>query len=203
MVDGKIIGYQTRFSDIHRTNHRGRSSSTYSYYPEIAFENQQGNIIRFISRTGSNHQSYAMNETVQVRYELGHPQSAELDYFSNIWLGDIILLVFGIGLTSFGSLKFYFDQKKKALYAELKRTGKKIPVKFERVEQMENTVKINNRSPYRIVAYIEKKAGVKGKTFYSHKLWKDPTLLLEGRQLYVYIDKNDLNRYVMDLDFLQ
>ena len=77
------------------------------YYPKISFTDQKGEVITFLSNSGSNPSRYSVGNTVTVLYKQDSPQNVVIASFDNLWLptlifggAGVIVLVIGLIIVS-------------------------------------------------------------------------------------------------------
>jgi hypothetical protein len=68
--------------------------STY-YYPLFQFRTSDGKDIQVRSKAGSNPSYFRIGQSVQVLYNPNDAQSAQINSFSQLWLGTVICFVLG------------------------------------------------------------------------------------------------------------
>lgn len=86
------------------TDSDGHSST--SYYPVVEFRTPQGETIRFKGSTGGSSPDFENGAAVNLRYNPGNPQEAQLTNFSQFWLGPVAITIAGaialfLGIGSF------------------------------------------------------------------------------------------------------
>jgi hypothetical protein len=74
-TDGVVIGFAREM---------GRSG--YLYYPQVEFRLATGQVIRFQSSVGSSRAEYGVGQPVKVLYTAYHPQEAEIEAVTSMWL---------------------------------------------------------------------------------------------------------------------
>jgi len=176
-------------------------STSYAYYPWIRFETEDGRSIVFKSAVGSNPPSYRVGEEVSVLFDPDNPYNAKINSFFSVWLGFIILsglgVIFaGIGL---GLLSAHLYSKKKIEW--LKQNGRKLITDFESVE-LNTSVKVNGRSPYKIISQWHDPVTHMVHVFESENIWFNPEDFITSESIAVYVDPGNLKRYYMDISFL-
>lgn len=65
------------------------------YRPIIEFTLPSGELVEFTSKSAHSGGAYHVDQPVQVRYNPLAPQDAHLQSFSHLWLGPMVLLLFG------------------------------------------------------------------------------------------------------------
>jgi len=85
--------------------------------------------------------------------------------------------------------------------AYLKEHGLSVSAEYKFVE-LNESIEVNGRSPYRIVAeWLDPKTN-KPFVFKSGNLWRDPSDHIDQKQITVYVDKNNPKKYSVDTSFL-
>jgi hypothetical protein len=181
---------------------RGRSSSSNSYAPVVRFVTADGETIEFKSNTFSDPPAYAVGQHVDVLYRPLAPSNAMVDDFLSLWASPLmfgalgsIFLAGGVGFIAAAILR-----ARKA--ADLKRHGRRVMTTVQRVER-NDSVKVQGRNPYRIFTVAPSLAGPDARVFESDDVWFDPSPYLNGREITVYVDRHDRDRYYVDLSFLE
>ena len=180
---------------------RRQSSDSDTYAPVVSFVTQTGETVQFTSNTSSSPPAYHRGEQVQVLYRPLAPHDARIDGFLSLWGSSVIFgalggVFFAIGA---GIVLFAVFQARKA--ADLMRNGKRLLTTVQRVELNEN-LRVNGRNPYRVLTQWENPATGKTRIFHSNNVWFDPSAYLNGRDISVFVGRDDPNRYYVDLSFL-
>jgi uncharacterized protein DUF3592 len=180
---------------------RRHSDDSDTYAPVVSFATQAGETVQFTSNTSSSPPAYHRGEHVQVLYRPLAPHDARIDGFLSIWGGSVIFgalggVFFAIGA---GVVLVAVLQARKA--ADLIRNGKRLLTTVQRVELNEN-LRVNGRNPYRVLTQWENPATGKTRIFHSNNVWFDPSAYLNGRDIPVFVGRDDPNRYYVDLSFL-
>lgn len=93
-----------------RIRYHRKEIAEISYHPIVEFTDARGNTIRFTSESGSNPPNHAQGETVSVRYIPDHPEKAEINDFLSLWMGALLLGVFGVALLAATIFAYYVDK---------------------------------------------------------------------------------------------
>jgi hypothetical protein len=72
------------------------------YTPKIQFTSDDGKEVIFVASTGSNIQRYRIGDIVKLRYSADNPDKADLDSFTNLWLGPIFLTLLALPFSGAG-----------------------------------------------------------------------------------------------------
>jgi len=168
------------------------------YRPEVVFTDKRGTRHRFRSQISSSLPAFSRGEQVQVLYDPAAPGDAAIDSFMQrhflpamfTGMGSLFALIGG------GLAVNYVRQRR--IIAQLKRTGLPISAKF--IECYRDTrIKINGRSPYRVVGQATHPATGRLQSFKSALIWLDLTEQLSNQNLDVLIDPARPKRYHVDL----
>ncbi len=180
---------------------RRSSDHSLSYYPEVAFQDANGRTIRFQSASGSNPPSYSRGDKVAVLYLPSTPENARIDGFMGVWFGTVI--VGGLGLVFFliGGGIILAGVRKSRMKADLLQHGRRIESDALSVET-NTSVAVNGKNPFRIVAQWRDPASGATHAFRSDNVWTDPTDAIKGKSARIFVDRNDLSRYYVDLSSL-
>lgn len=183
-VEGTVIGQDRRSS----------SGSA----PIVEFRDQTGKYHRFESNVSSSPPRYAVGDPVTIKYQPDNPSNAAIDDFLSNYL--FTLIFGGIGLVFFtigaGILIVVFGRKR--TIAKLQERG--LPIQAKYIETYRDTsVKVNGRSPYRVVAQATHPATGKLQQFKSEMLWVDPSDQMDGRSVKVLINPNKPKQHYVDL----
>ncbi len=180
---------------------RRHSDDSDTYAPVVSFVTQTGETVQFTSRTSSNPPAYRRGEQVRVLYRPLAPHDARIDGFLSLWGSSVIFgalggVFFAIGA---GAVLFVMFQARQA--ADLTCNGKRLLTTVQRVELNEN-LRVNGRNPYRVLTQWQNPATGKTRIFHSNNVWFDPSAYLNGRDISVFVGRDDPNRYYVDLSFL-
>jgi len=180
---------------------RRHSSDSDTYAPVVRFATADGENVEFTSETASNPPGYSRGERVDVIYRPLAPQHAKIDDFTSLWASPLMFgalgaIAFGVGA---GVLLNAIFRARRA--AELKRSGKRLLTTVHRVERNDN-VKVNGRNPYRIFTQCKGATAGEARIFESDNVWCDPSAYLNGRNINVFVEPGNADRYYVDLSFL-
>jgi hypothetical protein len=172
-----------------------------TYRPVVEFTTMDGRKHTFESNMSSNPPSYRVGESVEVLHAAHHPADARIRDFGSLWLAPVILG--GIG-TVFAAIGFGLTialARRKRLNAWLQANGTPVQADFASVEK-NTSLKVNGRSPWRIVSQWQNPETGEIHVFNSENLWFDPEQYVTSKQLTVLIDPQDPKRYWVDVSFL-
>lgn len=183
-AQGTVIGY-------------GQRSSSGSA-PIVQFRDKNGQYHRFESNVSSGPPRYAVGDPVTVKYQPDKPSSAAIDDFLGNYL--FVLIFGGIGFVFFaigaGILIAVFGRKR--TITKLLERG--LPVQAKYIETYRDTsVKVNGRSPYRVVAQAAHPGTGKLQQFKSEMLWVDPSEQMQAQSVKVLVNPNKPKQYYVDL----
>jgi hypothetical protein len=178
-----------------------RSSDSTTYRPVVQFTTQTGEKIEFASAASSNPPAYSKGEHVEVLYLAAKPQEARINGYFSLWggativgaLGGIFFLV-GAGIIVASLLKNRSD-----IY--LKQNGVPIQTKYQSTE-INSSLKVNGRSPFRIITQWQNPATSRLHIFKSDNLWFNPEDYIKKDSITVFIKKRNPKKYYVDLSFL-
>jgi hypothetical protein len=195
-TDGKVVDLVAFESTDTDDNRR-----SVTYAPVVEFLTKEGEKITFTSSTRSYPPSYSRGEAVEIFYLPGNPEKAKINDFFSLW--GIAVVFGGLGIVFFltGTGIIFFIWRKKRSDENLKLYGTKIQAKFMSVE-INSSLQVNGRSPWRILAQWQNPATSKVHVFNSNNLWFDPTDLIEGASITVFINRKNLKKYYVDTSFL-
>jgi hypothetical protein len=178
-----------------------RSDDSYVYKPVVRFTTDQGELMEFISGTGSNPPGFTVGETVGIFYLASDPQEAMIDDFFSLWGGPLIVAGMGIIFFVIGGSIFLVSllQKQKEQY--LKTNGLPVQTKFQSVE-INTHLSVRGRNPYRVLTQWKNPETSEIHVFKSNNLWFDPTDYITREYITVLIERSNPKKYYVDLSFL-
>lgn len=210
MLIGALLLVQQTRSFIARAQHAAGevvelvprySNNSSTYAPAVRFAAADGREIRFVSSSSSNPPAYSTGERVDVLYLPGEPERARINGFFSLWGGPMILGGIGAVLFVLGLAVQLAGGMARRKEQDLLLHGTPVMADFQSVNQ--NTrLEVNGRNPYRVTAQWRNPATGKVHVFQSCNLWYDPTQYIDRRQLTVYVDTANPERYHMDVSFL-
>jgi hypothetical protein len=180
---------------------RDKDDGSITYTPVVAFTADNGATVSFTSSFSSQPAAYAVGEKVEVLYAPDDPNDARIKGFGSLWLGPLIMGVLGLVFSGigFGILTAGRLNKKKRDW--LMAYGTEIQAEFQSVDR-NTSLKVNGRSPWRIVAQWHNPETGQLHVFSSENIWFDPTAHVTTKQLKVLLDPKDSKRYHVDISFL-
>jgi len=197
-AQGTVLDLQRTESLSHDGNH---TYTSVSYYPMVQFSDASGRRIEFTSDSGSNPPAYSRGDTVDVLYHADAPEKARINSLMSLWFGTLIVGGLGVVFTTIGTGMIVVPLRRKRLEAQLKTSGVPVEATFESVEQ-NTSLKVNGRSPWRVLAQWLDPATSQVHVFKSDNLWFDPSTYIKDRKINVFIDRTNPKKYHVDLSFL-
>lgn len=189
---GEVTGLEYR---------RGTSNSGGAYSPIVKYKTATGEEHTFHSNVGSSPPSYHVGEAVNVLYDPANPAAARIHGFFSLWLVAIISGILGCVFSLIGGCGLIVPRVWAREAKELKLHGTPIDTEFQDVE-LNGGLKVNGRSPWRIVSRWLDPARNELHLFQSENLWFDPTPFITSKRITVFVDPNNPKRYAMDVSFL-
>ncbi len=180
---------------------RDKDDGSITYTPVVAFIADSGANVSFASSFSSKPAAYDVGETVEVLYAPDDPNDARIKGFGSLWLGPLIMGVLGFVFAGIGFgilIASRFNQKKRDW---LMAYGTEIQAEFQSVER-NTSLKVNGRSPWRIIAQWQNPETGQLHVFNSENVWFDPTKHVTPKQLKVLLDPKNSQRYHVDISFL-
>ena len=179
------------------------SSMSNAYY-EIKYTSDDGIeriSKRTVSRNGRRFTGHGLRdgEIVKVFYLIDNPDECRL---SDGKKGGMKTVFWGSMLLLFNLFFVYINRKRAKTSNSFRTTGRKVEVQILKIDiDMETSVM--TRHPYYILCkWVDPMSGRE----YLHTIkyiWDEPKILLAGRKtIDVYIDRNDPDKYFLDIEFL-
>lgn len=191
-ADGRVIELErSRFS----------SSSSTTYRPVVEFTTATGKRIEFTSSVGSSPPSHRVGEPVKVLYNPADPQGARIKSFFQLWFGFLIVFAIGLIFAAIGLTMIFVRARGRKRAEWLRLHGRRMKTAFKGV-QLNDSVRVNGRSPYQIVSQSSDPASNTVRLYQSENIWFDPSEYIKGEVIDVLVDPNDPRRYIMDISFL-
>lgn len=172
-----------------------------SYRPVVEYE-VEGTRYAVTGVVGNSDPVFKVGEQVTLLVDSKEPREARIDHWTEsafgILFGGFFFIVFG----GIGGVSLFRWWRSEAGASWAHASG--MPVQATLVGAERDTrVRINGRSPYRIVATWQNPRDGKTYRFLSEPMWSDPSRALAGRpHVAVRVDPNNPKRYWMDLRFL-
>ena len=177
------------------------SDGDITYKPVVEFTTADGRTLQFTGGTASNPPSYSRGEKAGVFYSATDPENARLDGFAEKFLGPLIMGIFALVFTLIGWFLFFGGIRNRRVRAWLAQHGMKVQAKLAGVELNEG-LKVNGRSPYRLRAQWQHPVTQKVYVFYSDNVWYDPSEYCAREQVDAVVNADDPRQYMLDTSFL-
>lgn len=169
--------------------------------PVVQFYDRNGQLIEFSSSVGSSLPIYSKGEKVEVLYSSKNSQNAKINDFLSLWSGSIMLLAIGSPFVFIG-LTFIFAvvlKNRKVNY--LRQSG--VPIETELLSvELNASFSINGKHPFRILTQWQNPSTSEHLVFVSDNIWFDPSDYMENNKITVFVARDNLQKYDVDLSFL-
>jgi hypothetical protein len=181
-----------------------------SYYPEVQFTDALGKTHKFRGSTGSGSPEYEVNAKVDVFYQRDNPSVAQIADFEQFWLGPLGVGLFGFlfvvaGIGGFimvaDSDKTFGPEFQQKMAAVDLVTGKR-GIPLQAVVREIKTQPGKNGQPSYVVLCRGGAPGGAQRDFQSAPLSFDPGAPIVGKKVTVYVDPEDAERFVVDIEAL-
>lgn len=189
-VTGTVVGNE---------RHCKRGGCSYRPVVEFDFEGSRYGVSGFV---GNATPVFQPGDAVTVLVPPHDPREARIDHWTESGFG----ILFGLGFFAiFGGiglplLVLWLRRRAGARWA--KQAGMLVLTRLVEVRR-DTRIRVNGRSPYRIVSQWQNPRDRKVYRFESEPMWVNPTALLKGReQIGVKLDPERPHRYWMDTGFL-
>jgi hypothetical protein len=190
-TDGVVVDFATSRSDKGKT----------MYSPIVEYRDLSGTSRQLTSSVSSSSPGYDRGDKVQVRFLPQNPEQARIDSFLENWflpliLGGLGLIFFGVGIGAFvaGITK---ARNRKWLAAN----GMRVQARYTGTIH-DTSLKVNNRSPWRLTAQWQHPVTAAMHTFKSDPIWYDPTDVVQRDTLDVLVNADNPKVYEVDIAFL-
>lgn len=187
-AQGTVVSLESRYN----------SDSGTTYRPVVEFTDAKGTLHRFTGGVGSKPAAYSRGEQVEVIYDPALPGQAIVNSFTERFLFPLAFGGFGLLFAGIGGGILGYRWHRRRVIDRLRQSG--LPISAEFLEcYRDNRVKVNGRSPWRVVGQATHPATGKLTSFKSDALWVDPSDQLQGKDLRVLVDPAKPKRYFVDL----
>lgn len=177
------------------------SGNSGGYRPVVVFFTPKGEKIRFASSLSSDPPLYKRGETVVVVYPPDNPYNARISGFISLWIIPLTLGAVG-GVFFLAGFAFGYFPKLKARRDEyLRKHGTALKTEFQHVTQ-EQSLRINRIRPYRVFTQWKHPLTAETRVFRSDYLLFDPTPYIKNKDITVFVDKDNPDKYLVDLSFI-
>lgn len=169
-----------------------------TYAPVVEWTDREGTRHEFTSSTSSNPAAFDRGESVTVMYDPAKPGQAKIDSFGQRFLLPLIFVGMGSVFAIIGGVMVFLFLRRKKTIARLKSSGIRIEADFTSCD-IDRSVKLNNRSPFRVYAQAKHPATGQLASFKSDPIWLNLTKELEGQTVPVLLDPNAPKQHYVDL----
>jgi len=178
---------------------QGVVSSTSIRQFELKYTSDDGVERTYTGNHGGKGKTYHDGETVKVFYQIDNPDKCRLTDGKR---GGKKVVFWTSMLLLFNIYSVYYGKKKDTSENKFKTTGRKVEAQIIKTG-LDESHTVFNKTPYCVECkWVDPMSGKE----YFHTIryvWKDPETLLSGRKtLDVYIDRDDPEKYFMDIAFL-
>ncbi|HTM68610.1 MAG TPA: DUF3592 domain-containing protein [Candidatus Binatia bacterium] len=175
--------------------HSGSKGGT-TYAPTVQYTTKDGQATTFTSSTSSSPPAHREGDIVTVLYDPAKPDKAEINAFTDLWLGPLIVGIMGAIFTLIAIATILQGARAFAQRRRLRENGLRIAAAVEGVEAMPG-------GGYTLVAKATDPRGVP-RMFRSDPVTADPGPKMLGRSsVEVIVDPDDYGNYEVDLAFLR
>jgi len=178
-----------------------RSGDSVTYKPVVRFSAQTGEEIEFTSSSGSSPPSYAEGEKVPVLYRPSDPHNARIDGAFSLWGGALIVGGLGAIFFTIGAAMILFTRLKEKKIDYLRQHGTPIKADLQGIE-LNTSFHVNGRHPFRVLVQWQDPVTSELHIFRSDNLWFDPSRYVEGKEITVFMERNNPKKFHVDLSFL-
>lgn len=194
---------QQRLQNSRNTNSAVQYSTVQNLYSaKVQFTDEQGQTYTFLEGQQSNPPAHVIGERVPVYYDSNHPEHAKIASFFDLWFGSLLCAGMGLFFLLSGLIPYTIIKKRATMREQLRHTGMPVESTFSEVIQ-DTGVRVNGRSPYKIVSLHSDPANGKASQYYSKALWFNPSEFINaGQKIMVFVDRGNPKRYAMDIEFL-
>ena len=182
-AEGTVVGYESRNAD--------------SDFPIVQFRTKSGAAGQFVSQSGGLPPPYYVGATVQILYDPNDPTRAQIRGVREQYLGPAAALLLGIGFT----LPYLLSARAQRRAEWFQHNGLRVIANVTGVE-LNESFSVNEAHPYRMICRWKNPATGKEQVFRSDNLWSDPTAYVRDKQVGVFIDPANTERYWVDTSFL-
>jgi len=179
----------------------GNSKKSGGYRPVVVFFTPKGDRIRFASSLSSDPPMYERGETVTVVYQTDNPSDARISDFFSIWSIPLILGTVGGMFFLAGTALGHLPKLKERRDEYLRKHGTPFKTEFLRVTLHRSTW-INGIRPCQVFTQWKHPLTAETRVFRSDYLLFDPTPYIKTKDIMVFVDKDDSEKYLVDLSFI-
>lgn len=198
--DNKLAGSGERASGVvtgFESSYTSDSGTTYK--PRVRYTDAQGTERNFTSSMGSNPRAFDRGEEVEVIYDPASPDRAIIDSFSQRHLFPLVFGGTGLLFAAIGMGIAGWQIRRRRIIAWLKQRGMVVEAEFLECYH-DTSMRVNGRSPWRVVAQSVHPATGKLAVYKSDSIWADPSSMLHGQTVRILIDPQKPDRHYVDLE---
>lgn len=197
LIGGAIYFEASAFQKTAKTAKGIVANSGLTYY-DVIYTSDDGVERTYKGTHGKNHKS-RNGDALKVFYQIDNPDKSRI---TDGVKGGRTTIIVGILLLLVNLLSIYQDRKRSKSANSFKTTGRKVEADITKID-LDMNITILKKNPYYIdCRWVDPMSG-KEYTHTIRNIWTDPKTLLAGRnRIDVYIDREDPEKYFMDIEFL-
>jgi len=177
---------------------RSNDSDGVSYTPVVAFTDRNGVRREFVSSLSTSWRAYDEGERIEVLYDPVDPDRAAINSSTERYLLPGIFAGIGSLFTLIAGGFIVWRVRRIQTVAKLFHHGQRIEATVIDC-QRDGSMKINGRSPYRVMAQGTHPATGMLASFKSDPIWLDLSDELVGQTVPVLVDRSDADAHYVDL----
>jgi hypothetical protein len=178
-----------------------RSDKSTMYKPLVRFHTEGGQEISFSGNVGSSSPSYARGDKVQVLYDRGTPEKAEIDSFMERGFAAVMLLGMGLVFGGVGGGLLAYQIRQRRIRAGLMDNGMRVEAKVTGVDY-DTSLTVNGRHPWRLSCQWQHPVTGAVHVFHSDAIWYDPSEYVQRETLPVRVNADKPSEHWVDTSFL-
>lgn len=179
-------------------NIRSSDSDGVSYRPVVEFRDATGMRREFASSMSTSWVAYNEGDAVDVLYDPTSPDRASIDSSMERFILPGMFAGMGSLFVFIGGGVIAWRVRRIQTVARLFHEGERILAEVTGCP-LDTSIKMNGRSPFRVLAQARHPATGMLASFRSDPIWLDLSSELEGRSVPVLIDPTDPDAYYVDL----
>ncbi|HEY0720872.1 MAG TPA: DUF3592 domain-containing protein [Gammaproteobacteria bacterium] len=193
------------FESVTSDGDSSQRSTSISYYPVVEFTAQNGVKVNFHGSTGSSVPDFEVGARVAVIYDPHNPSSAQIDDFSQMWLGPVAIVVVGVITLALATVVFIGMSAADNTSPQLARAMLSFKAEHgqsARIEGMIREVRAlegKETGKYVLVVTGLRPGGDSHEEFLSETFAFDPGRDLVGRSVTIFLDPYDPDIYQIDI----
>ena len=185
----------------------GKNSHSYSctkYDTKAKFVSSNGQLVEVELVNGETSPRYQQGQTVKVLYDPANPSVVKTESTNSVWGGTVASSLFAVIFLMIGGGGLFFIIRREKEIAWLKQFGERIKADFLSVDEQvhrsnSKSGRTRKRYTYRITCQWLNPMTREVHIFKSESLKYHPGEFTRGRDLDVYIDRDNPKRYYVDL----